>query len=141
MAALAIVVGVYFYGLQGFLLGLSMLVFWLLLQYSRTMRILGAAARAPLGYVRSAAVLDSKLEPDLPMLQVIALTGTLGRKLDDVPDECFQWTDPQHNAVAVYLRAGRVHRWELKMAPEAADASQDTDGMPASPQPGSPSGR
>jgi hypothetical protein len=61
--------------------------------------------------------------------EVIALTGSLGRKVGAADD--WQWTDPGGNEVTVFFRQGRVVRWSFLRAQEPAAP----DERPAAPPP------
>jgi len=119
LAAAAVAAGWFGYGWRGVALAVSVVAFWLLLQFSRMLRLMRAAAGRPLGLVDSAVMLQSKLAPGMRMLQVVALTGSLGRKLGDDP-ECFAWHDAGGDRVRLEFSAGRLARWQLERA--AADA-------------------
>jgi hypothetical protein len=75
LATILVVVAWYSYGWQGVLLSVSVVVFWLLLQFSRAMRAMRQAGQAPVGHVDSAVMLNAKLQPGMTMLQVIGLTS------------------------------------------------------------------
>jgi len=112
LAAAALVAGYLGYGWRGLALALSVIVFWLLLQFSRSVRALRLAAQAPIGHVASAVMLQSRLSPGLRMADIIKLTGSLGEKLRDEP-ETFAWRDAGGVAVEVEFSAGRCARWFL----------------------------
>jgi hypothetical protein len=113
LAGLALLAGYAGYGWKGLVLALSVIVFWLLLQFSRSLRVLRLAAGAPVGHVKSAVMLNAKLAVGLRLADVIKLTGSLGRKLRDEPDEAFVWTDAGGVAVEVEFHDGRCTRWTL----------------------------
>ncbi|HET9820244.1 MAG TPA: hypothetical protein VFQ16_00320, partial [Burkholderiaceae bacterium] len=83
MAAAGVVAGGVFYGWRGVALALSVVVFWLLLQFSRTLRVLRAAAARPVGSVASAVMLNAKLHAGMGLPEVIRLTGSLGRRVSE----------------------------------------------------------
>ena len=60
LAALA--AGYVGYGWPGVVLALTVVVFWLLLQFSRALRTLRNAASGPVGQVASAVMLHSRLK-------------------------------------------------------------------------------
>ena len=62
LAALAIAAGYVGWGWRGVVLGVTVIVFWLLLQFSRSLRVLRNAADAPVGHVASAVMLHGKLQ-------------------------------------------------------------------------------
>jgi hypothetical protein len=51
LATAAVAVGAWQWGWRGALLGLTVVVFWLLLQFSRSLRVLREAGAAPKGSV------------------------------------------------------------------------------------------
>ncbi len=112
LAAAAMAAGWWGYGWPGIVLAATVIVFWLLLQFSRTVRLLRQAANAPLGYVPSAVMLHAKLQSGLPLAAVIRAAGSLGRKIKDEP-ETFAWTDPGNARVEVEFAAGRCAAWRL----------------------------
>jgi hypothetical protein len=113
LVAGALLAGWFSYGWRGLVLALSVIVFWLLLQFSRSLRVLRLAASAPVGHVKSAVMLNAKLAPGLRLADVIKLTGSLGRALRPEPDEAFAWTDAGGVAVEVEFKDGRCTRWTL----------------------------
>ena len=92
LAVAAVAVGYAGYGWRGVLLAVTVVVFWLLLQFSRALRVMQLAAQAPVGQVPSAVMLHAKLHPGMPLMAVIKLTRSLGRKVRDEP-ETFAWRD------------------------------------------------
>jgi len=112
LATILVVVAWYSYGWQGVLLGVSVVVFWLLLQFSRAMRAMRQAGQAPVGHVDSAVMLNAKLQPGMTMLQVIGLTRSLGRKLDG-GDDHWAWSDEGGSTVKLRFEGGKLARFEL----------------------------
>jgi uncharacterized protein (DUF58 family) len=117
LAGAALVAGYVSYGWRGLVLALTVIVFWLLLQFSRTLRVLRGAAQSPVGHVANAVMLHAKLQAGMRLPQVIALTGSLGRKVDDEPNETWAWADGQGDEVQVQFAAGRCHTWRLERRP------------------------
>ncbi len=116
LAAAAVLAGYWSYGLAGIVLGVTVVVFWLLLQFTRAMRVMRQAGAAPLGRVGSAVMLQSRLRPGLRMLDLLPLAGALGRKLGEDPasgSETFEWRDPSGARLVVELRHGRCTGWTL----------------------------
>jgi len=111
----ALVAGWFSWGWQGLVLAVTVIVFWLLLQFSRTLRVMKKAAERPLGSVASAITLQSKLAAGMNLLQVIQLTGSLGRRVSEQP-EVFAWQDAGGDAVHVTLADGKVSGWSLVRA-------------------------
>jgi hypothetical protein len=125
LAVLAIAVGYAGWGWQGVVLGVTATVFWLLLQFSRSLRVLRRAAGAPVGQVGNAVMLHSRLEPGMLLMQVLQITRSLGRKVADSP-ETWGWSDTGGDEVQLVFAGGRLQSWTLKRAAEApapADAA------------------
>ncbi|MBK1689452.1 hypothetical protein [Rubrivivax gelatinosus] len=123
LAAAAMAAGYVGWGWRGVALGVTVIVFWLLLQFSRALRAMQQAAKRPRASVASAVALHAQLEPGLSMLQVMKLTGSIGEKLADEP-ETFAWRDAGGDAVHVAFRGGRVGSWQLLRAACAPDAGE-----------------
>jgi hypothetical protein len=113
LAAAALVVGWLGYGWRGVALALTVIAFWLLLQFSRTLRVLRRAAQSPLGHVDSALMFNAKLHVGLRLPEVIAMTRSLGRKVSDAP-EVFAWRDAGGDEVELEFADGRCVRWQLR---------------------------
>jgi hypothetical protein len=108
------------YGTQGLLFGVTVVVFWLLLQFSRTLRIMQKAGRAPVGRTDSVVRVHAKLKPGLRLLDILPITGSLGQRVGGEGDEeLWAWTDQGDARVTLRLRAGRLVDWELQRPPEA----------------------
>lgn len=121
LAAAGVVAGWFGWGWPGVALAVTVTVFWLLLQFNRAVRVMRMAAAAPVGQVASAVMLNAKLHPRMTLVQVIALTKSLGRRVSDSP-EVWAWADPGGNEVQVTLDGGKVARWTLRR-PGAAEAA------------------
>ena len=119
LAVIAVAVGYASYGWPGVVLAVTVVVFWLLLQFSRALRVMRQAAGRPIGAIDNAVMLHAKLRPGLRLLDILPLTRSLGRKVADDP-ETFVWTDPGGDRVRVELRQGRATAFALERA--AADA-------------------
>lgn len=120
LAAAALVVGWLSYGWRGLVLALTVIAFWMLLQFSRTLRVLRGAAQSPLGQLDSAVMFNAKLHAGLRLPEVIALARSLGRKVGadvaDVADEpeVFVWRDGGDDEVEVTFVNGRCTQWHLR---------------------------
>jgi hypothetical protein len=112
LAVAAVAVGYAGYGFRGVLLAVTVIVFWLLLQFSRALRVMRLAAQAPVGQVPSAVMLHAKLQPGMPLMAVIKLTRSLGRKVRDEP-ETFAWRDESGAEVEIEFAGGRCKVWRL----------------------------
>lgn len=133
LAGSALIVAWWNYGWRGLLFGLTLLVFWLLLQFSRAARLLRAAGERPLGMVDSVAMVQARLEHGLQMAELIRITGSLGRKVGPLDD--WQWSDSYGNDLVVSLRRGVVVRWAIARAADAAPTTDADTAGTAPPQP------
>lgn len=131
----AFVAGGVLYGWPGVLMALTVVVFWLLLQFNQVMRTLRAAAQGPVGVVASAVMLQAKLKPGMKLADVIMLTRSLGAK-QPAPEgvERYQWTDAGGAWVAVDLTQGKVASWLFGRA-ETAEASSSPSVGPSTESP------
>jgi uncharacterized protein (DUF58 family) len=123
LALLALATSAYAYGWQGAVFAVTVIVFWLLLQFNRVLRTMRRASEAPVGHVDSAVMLHSKLRPGLPMLQVVKLTRSLGRRVSETP-EVWAWADASGAQVAITFEGGRCRHWALTRT-EPADTDAD----------------
>jgi hypothetical protein len=119
LAALFVAVAWRQYGWQGVGFAASVIVFWLLLQFTRAMRVMKKAASAPVGHVDSAVMLNARLRTGMPMIQVVPLTRSLGRKVSDDP-ETWAWRDEGGSSVTLVFDKGRLASWTLDRPPEAS---------------------
>ena len=115
LAVLALAVGYLSWGWRGVALAVTVTVFWLLLQFTRSLRVLRDAAGAPVGSVANAVMLNAKLHAGMRLPDVLKLTRSLGRPLSQEP-EIWAWADEGGDEVHVTLRDGRISAWELKRA-------------------------
>ena len=141
LAVAAVVLGHVLYGGAGVMLALSIVVFWLLLQFSRTLRLMRRAAAQPVGHVESAVMLHAKLKPGLRLMDIIGLTGSLGRRLPHPSpgaDESWEWRDAGDDTLVVDLVGGRCVGSSVARAASTAGqatAEPDTDSPSAIPGP------
>jgi hypothetical protein len=141
LAVLAVAAGYTGWGWQGVVLALTVIVFWLLLQFGRLLRAMKQAGGAPVGHVASAVMLHAKLREGMRLMDIIQLTRSLGRKLDPAAasttegaagsgiTEHFAWEDGSGAKVTITLIDGRLNRWTLQRPPDGGDAATG----PASP--------
>ena len=110
-------------GWPGIALLATGLVMWVLLYYNRVMTIMKRAADRPIGYVGSAVMLNAKLKPGMQLLQVVALTRSLGQQLSEegADPEVYRWSDPGHSNVTCEFKGGRLAEWRLYRPPEAEE--------------------
>jgi hypothetical protein len=136
LAGVALVAASYrFYGWGGVAVTAGALVMWLLLHFTRMMRVLKRAADRPVGRVDSAVMLNARLKPGLPLLQVVALTQSLGELLSarDEQPEVFRWSDADGAAVCCTFVNGKISQYALfrSVMPEPEDEStKDSDPAP-----------
>ncbi len=136
LAALAVTAGYVGYGWPGVMLALTVVVFWLLLQFSQALRTLRIASQRPVGKVPSAVMLNAKLHAGMRLPQVLRLTLSLGRKLSDEP-EVWAWADDEGSEVHVQLQGSRVAQWALHRGRADIDPEVDQAAAPRTePQPG-----
>ena len=112
LAALGIAAGYVGWGWPGVVLGVTVVVFWLLLQFSRSLRVLRLAAGNPVGHVDSAVMLHSRLKGGMTLLQVLVLTRSLGTRLNEEPER-WGWIDPGGARVSLEFDAGKLRTWQL----------------------------
>lgn len=119
LAALLLALAWQSYGWQGLLVAFTAIVFWLLLQFNRSVRAMKNAGQAPVGHIDSAVMLNAKLRPGMTLLQVIGLTKSLGHKLDE-RGERWAWQDAGASRVTLLFERGKLLRFELERPPEAS---------------------
>jgi hypothetical protein len=98
------------YGWQGLVVVFSMLVFGVLLHFSRMMQVLKRAANRPIGYVDSAVMLNAKLKPGATLLHVVAMTRALGllKTTKGEQPEVFEWKDGSESVVTCTFVGGKL---------------------------------
>jgi hypothetical protein len=116
----ALVAGWFSYGWQGVVMVASVIVFWLLLQFSRALRAMKNAAQAPKGEVGSTVMLNAKLKAGMTLMQVITVTRSLGDHVSESPDT-WAWRDAGDSRVTLVFEGGRLARWELVRPEQAED--------------------
>lgn len=117
LAVAALAVGWWSYGWQGVVLAITVIVFWLLLQFNRAVRVLRIAGSNPVGHVANAVMLHARLKTGMRLPEVLVLTRSLGHKVaEDPPTETWAWTDAGGDTVQLTLRNGRLTHWELQRA-------------------------
>jgi hypothetical protein len=112
LAVAALGLGWQLYGWQGVVMAITLIVFWLVLQFNRTLRVMKNAASAPVGHVDSAVMLHSRLRAGLALVQVVAWTRSLGRK-EAADPETWSWADAGGASVNLVFVAGKLKRWSL----------------------------
>ena len=134
LAATALVAGWFSYGWAGVALAITVTVFWLLLQFSRAVRVMREAGKRPLGRIGSAVMLQSRLKPGMTMLDVIGKTRSLGLKQGE-GDDVWRWLDEGEVSLTLHFVAGKLQRWEMER-PDGAppgDAAPQVGALPPAP--------
>lgn len=117
----ALVAGGVVMGWQGVILALTVIVFWLLLQFSRLMRVMQAANGAPIGQLDSAVMLQSRLRTGMKLMEVLPLTRSLGAKVEGQP-ETWAWTDAGGIRLELQFRKGVLLAWTMQRPAQEDDA-------------------
>jgi hypothetical protein len=118
------------YDLAGLAFAASAIVFWLLLQFNRAVRVMKNAADSPVGRVASAVMFHAGLAQGMTMLQVVTKTKSLGRKLAGSDDD-WRWSDDGGASVELHFEGGRLVRWQIERAAEAATPADGDRSDPA----------
>lgn len=117
------------YGWPGVALAAGGIVMWMLLHFTRLMKVLQRASKRPVGYCDSAVMLNAKLRPGVNLLHVVAMTRALGEQLSgkDEQPEVYRWTDGTESTVTCEFARGKLVKWEL-FRPQAAAGQGETAG-------------
>ena len=110
------------YDLAGVAFAASTIVFWLLLQFNRAVRVMKNAADSPVGHVASAVMFHAWLARGMTMLQIVTKTKSLGRKVEGSDDD-WRWSDDGDASVTLHFERGRLVRWQLDRSAEENDAA------------------
>ena len=113
------------YGWPGVALAAGGIVMWMLLHFTRMMKVLQGASGRPLGWVDSAVMLNARLKPGVNLLHVMALTKAIGEQLSpkDEQPEVFRWTDGGGSHVTCEFAGGKLVKWTL-YRPQAAQGTE-----------------
>jgi hypothetical protein len=119
------------YGWGGIVAAVGILVFGILLNFTRTMQVLKRATNRPVGYTDSAVMLNAKLKPRMTLLHVVAMTRALGKltSAKDAQPEVFTWTDASLSCVTCTFVDGRLSHHELFRPEQPEEPGQ----LPAAP--------
>ena len=110
LAASALLAGWWSFGWAGLVLAVTVLVFWTILQFNRASRQLRNVADRPKGMVDSVVTLQSKLAHGMTMAEVLAISNSLGQRMNERGNE-WLWRDSYGNQIVVTFRRGSVERW------------------------------
>ena len=112
------------YGWAGIAAVVTVLMFGILLHFSRMMQVLKRAANRPIGYVDSAVMLNAKLKPGATLLHVVAMTRALGllTSVKGEQPEIFAWKDGSQSSVTCTFVGGKLSHHVL-YRPQVAEQS------------------
>jgi hypothetical protein len=113
LAVILAVASWHVYSWPGLAMAASAIVFWLLLQFNRTLRVMKSAADSPLGQVPSAVMFHAGLHSGMTMLQIVTRTKSLGRKIEGADDD-WLWRDEGGSSVSLHFERGRLKRWQIE---------------------------
>ncbi len=119
LAVAAVAAGYLSWGWKGVVVAITVIVFWLLMQFSRALRVLRIAGQNPVGMVPSAVMFASRLQPGMKLPQLLLHSRSLGQRLADEP-ETWAWADESGDRVIAEFGAGRLMRHRLERASEVS---------------------
>jgi hypothetical protein len=130
LGVVVVAVGYRAYGWPGVALTVSGIVMWMLLHFTRMMKVMQRAANRPIGYCDSAVMLNAKLKPGVNLLHVMAMTRAMGELVSpkETQPEMYRWTDPGGSHVTCEFATGKLVKWTLVRPQPAAEA-----GVPPAP--------
>ena len=123
-AVALLVMGYHWYGWPGVAGAVGALVMWMLLHFTRMLQVLRRASNQPKGHVQSSVMLNARLHPGVSLMQVVALTRSLGelRSAAGEQPEVFRWPCTGQAFVECELHGGKLARWRLGLTlPALAD--------------------
>ncbi len=103
------------YGWAGVALAVGGIIMWMLLHFTRMMKVLQRASNRPLGYCDSAVMLNAKLKPGVSLMHVMAMTRALGEQISprETQPEVYRWSDAGGSRVDCTFERGKLVKWEL----------------------------
>ena len=103
------------YGWTGVAGVVGALVMWMLVDFTRMMKILRLAAKRPIGFVDSAVMFNARLRKGESLVRVISRTYSLGQAQtpEGQDPETFRWTDASGSYVDCTFVAGKLAAWVL----------------------------
>ncbi len=121
------------YGWGGVALVAGVMVMWVLLNFTRMMKVLQRAGQRPIGYVDSAVMLNAKLQPGMTLLHVVAMTRALGalQSQKDAQPEIYRWSDTTDSYCTCEFNGGKLVKWELFRPAQPEEAAPEAP-VPAS---------
>jgi hypothetical protein len=114
-AVAILVMGYHWYGWPGVAGAAGALVMWMLLHFTRMLQVLRRASHRPKGHVASSVMLNARLHPGVSLMQVVALTRSLGELRSPAGEqpEVFRWTDTGQSFVECEFQGGKLATWRL----------------------------
>ena len=125
-AVALLVMGYHWYGWPGVAGAVGALVMWMLLHFTRMLQVLRRASHRPKGHVESSVMLNARLHPGVSLMQVVALSRSLGELRSPAGEqpEVFRWTDTGQSFVECEFQGGKLASWRLDRTAQAlADAA------------------
>ena len=122
LAAAAVAAGWTAWGVPGVVLALTVISFWLVLQFSRALRVMRLASSRPVGLVDSAVMLNARLASGMTMMQVLPITRSLGERVGEgggpgrADDDTWRWRDAGGDSVTLRFNGGKLAGWQLVRA-------------------------
>jgi len=109
-------------GWPGVAMATGGIVMWMLLHFTRMMRVMQQASNRPVGYCDSAVMLNAKLRPKVNLLHVMAMTRSLGEQISPKEEqpEIYRWTDGSQSSVTCEFVGGKLVKWTLFRPPTEA---------------------
>lgn len=103
------------YGWPGIALAVGGVFMWMLLNMTRMLVVLRRSAQRPIGTVANAVMLHSRLARGMTLLQVLALTRSLGHQegATQGEPESYRWTDGTGAQVHCTFAHGKLLQWEF----------------------------
>ena len=132
-----VALGYHYGGWGGVAMTAGALVMWVLLHFTRLMRVLQRAAQRPVGYVDSAVMLNAKLKRGMTLMHVVAMTRSLGqlRSEKDVQPEVYRWTDSTDSWVECTFYGGRLSAHQMHRPPPPDQSANPEPAAPLPPPP------
>ena len=125
-AVALLVMGYHWYGWPGVAGAVGALVMWMLLHFTRMLQVLRRASHRPKGHVESSVMLNARLHPGVSLMQVVALSRSLGELRSPAGEqpEVFRWTDTGQSFVECEFQGGKLATWRLdRPVPALTDAA------------------
>ena len=119
LAGGALLAGWWSMGWFGLVLAVTVIAFWMILQFNRASRQLRNVADRPKGMVDSVVLMQSRLAHGMSMGDVLQITQSLGLRVEDTNGD-WMWRDSYGNQIVVTFRRGGVERWNASRTTEGA---------------------